>query len=647
MIWIWVWGGMSCGDPSTTSSSQSDADFNPAELLPFDVDTLSDDSFVFDKVDSYRDSRLDATNAADVFDVVAVDVVDVTETDPQDVAAASDIATVPETGPWGFLIPKGDVSDILFVKDNPIDVKVELAPADWDTLVAQKRTFMDIILGADCLDHPPEDMFTEFFAKVSVNGLPWMEGTVRRKGFLGSMSTSKPSLLVKLDTVIPDQRLYGLDRLTLNGVRQDPSHLSTCLAYRIFSDAGYPAPRCGFARVTVNGNYLGVYVHVEAVKKPFLRNYFPDDEGNLYEGTLSDFRPEFIGSFEKKTNEKAADFSDINNVMNALKADPSQIESILADHFDVERFYAFWALEVLTHHWDGYAGNTNNFFLYHDPQTELFTLMPWGADSTFMAPTQINPGEPPPASVMATGILPFLLYQSPGGRAAYVTRLLELLDTVFHEDELIQTVETWASAILPHLPEKDVAPATADKGRIIEFIQTKRQAILAELNPVPLPWTKPLRGSICWADAGQVEMNFTTTWGTKGTSGFWEGGSGEVLEYVHQGEPSTYTQVGAVAGWELAAQGGFTAVIGVGGLLPNGDLETITLFTKPALLVPNSSIPFDWNSLQAHRHRWPPPYDQPISMGFVADGVLEITEAGTNKGDKITAKLSAGFWVPL
>lgn len=561
--------------------------------------------------------------------------------------AEPDVTEPPVTGPWGFGVPEPDESDVLFTKDGLIDVQIEMAPGDWDTLVAEKRTFLDIILGADCLDHPPENMFKEFLAKVTVNGLPTLDATVRRKGFLGSMSTSKPSLLVKLDAVVPGQRLYGMDRLTLNGVRQDPSHVATCLAYKIFSDAGYPAPRCGFAKVKVNGNDLGVYVHVEAVKKPFLRRYFSDDEGNLYEGTLSDFRPEFIGSFEKKTNEKEADFGDILAVMEALQSQPEQVETILADDFEVDRFYAFWAFEVLTHHWDGYAGNTNNFFLYQDPQTQRFTMMPWGADSTFMLPQQINPNDPPPASVMATGILPYLLYQSPESRAKYLNTLQTLLEQAYHEDELIETVEKWAAVILPHLPQKDVASATQDQARVIEFIQTKRQAILAEINPTPIEWTKPLRGSICWAEAGHIAMEFETSWGTKGTSGFWEGGTGAVTDYEHKGQPSNYTKVGAVAGWELAAAGGFTAVIGVGGLLPNNDLETITLFTKPSLLTPNTSIPFDWTSLQAHRHRWPPPYDKPISMGFVADGILEIDEAGTQAGSPIQATMKAGFWEAL
>ena len=42
----------------------------------------------------------------------------------------------------------------------------------------------------------------------------------------------------------------------------------------MFEKAGLPAPRCNFARVSMNGEDLGIYVHVEPVKKAFLRDNF-------------------------------------------------------------------------------------------------------------------------------------------------------------------------------------------------------------------------------------------------------------------------------------------------------------------------------------------------------------------------------------
>ena len=103
---------------------------------------------------------------------------------------------------------------------------------------------------------------------------------------------------------------------------RDTSMVNTCLAYRIFAAAGSPSPRCNFATVTVNGKNLGLYVHVEEIKKPFLARHFSSAEGNQYEGTVSDFTADYRGTLEKKSNEDADDWSDIDAVVSALR-DPS------------------------------------------------------------------------------------------------------------------------------------------------------------------------------------------------------------------------------------------------------------------------------------------------------------------------------------
>ena len=57
-------------------------------------------------------------------------------------------------------------------------------------------------------------------------------------------------------------------------------------------------------------------------RSPFLTRHFNNAEGNLYEGTVSDFTPDFRGTFEKKTNKDADEWSDIDAVVAALQ-DPS------------------------------------------------------------------------------------------------------------------------------------------------------------------------------------------------------------------------------------------------------------------------------------------------------------------------------------
>jgi hypothetical protein len=95
----------------------------------------------------------------------------------------------------------------------------------------------------------------------------------------------------------------GTERLLLHNNLQDPSAVRQCLAYDVFRAAGHEAPRCNLAHVTVNGEDLGVYTHVEAVRSDYLRRHHASDEGDLYEGALSDFLDGWMATFDPKTND--------------------------------------------------------------------------------------------------------------------------------------------------------------------------------------------------------------------------------------------------------------------------------------------------------------------------------------------------------
>src|SRR5262249_49774481 len=148
---------------------------------------------------------------------------------------------------------------------------------------------------------------------------------VRKKGFLGSLDPVKPGLKLKFDEYVNGQRFLDLKQMTLNNSRQDPSYVHQCLSYATFNAAGIPASRCNFAHVKVNGADLGLYVHVESASKDFLERTYPNPEGNLYEGTLSDFRDGWTATFDLKTNTSANDRSDLNPVVDALKAPDDQL----------------------------------------------------------------------------------------------------------------------------------------------------------------------------------------------------------------------------------------------------------------------------------------------------------------------------------
>ena len=112
---------------------------------------------------------------------------------------------------------------------------------------------------------------------------------VRKKGLIGSVVSTRPSLKVKFDEYVDGQTFAGLDGLTLNNNNQDQRLLQKFLAYDLYTRAGVPAPQASFARVRVNGEDLGVYTRVETIDEAFLRRAFGNDKGVLFEGYAGDF----------------------------------------------------------------------------------------------------------------------------------------------------------------------------------------------------------------------------------------------------------------------------------------------------------------------------------------------------------------------
>ena len=422
------------------------------------------------------------------------------------------------TGPSGEPHP----SDVYFALDHVLDIAIDLAPEDWDSLRTQIRAFADVFGGSDCLAQPFESPYSWFPAQVTVDGETRADVGVRKKGFLGSGNTEKPSLKLRFDKYVDGQLLGGvMERMTLNNSTQDESLINTCLAYQVFADAGLPVPRCNFATVSVNGESLGLYVHVEDLKTSMVDRSFANPEGNLYEGTMSDFRPEWRGTFEKKTNEDADDWSDINAVVAALQ-DPTPAGLTALDAaIDRDRFLSFWATEVLVGHWDGYASNRNNFYFYGEPGAPL-VFIPWGVDQVFGKTDNPIDGVDTPPSVMAHGAIAHRLYRDDAMRVAYADRLRELLDTVWNEAQLLQAADELADIVQTHALAETRAGAARDADRVRRFIRARRAEVLADLEPEPPAWPWPqaeaadfCRGGSGAFESGTFELRFETTWGSK------------------------------------------------------------------------------------------------------------------------------------
>ena len=572
--------------------------------------------------------------------------------EPADTAEPAEPADA--TGPAGTA--EADPSDAYFALARVLDISIEIAVEDWDTLRHQTRTFEDLIAEIEEyeLSRPFASIYTWFSATVTVDGETHADVGVRKKGFLGSQSDTKPALKLRFDKYVDDQALGGvMERMTLNNSVQDPSMVNTCLSYRVFAAAGSPAPRCNFATVSVNGTDLGLYVHVEEIKKPFLARHFESNDGNLYEGTISDFTPTYRGTIEKKTNEDDDDWSDIDAVVAALEDESDTGLEALGEIVDLDRYLTHWATEVLVGHWDGYAGNRNNYWFYREPGGR-FVFIPWGVDDTFHLKEDPNPFDnisDPPPSVLALTAIPNRLYNHPDWQAAYVARLREILDTAWDEEELLAAVDEMAAIVQEHGLPKARDAAAEDTDRVRKFILKRGGELLADLTPEPPDWPEPEPFGgvepVASAGSGTLEFAFETAWGTN-----WSAdplSQGTVLRLSLNGSDEPTEGLAMLAGHSseeelaLLPQTDDHASIALVALGDDESLSGMTLVVDMKYLAAGERLVIGEDLIAGGVWRVPPGASQPDSFSPFTEGVLELSAGGTTAGDRIAGAFSGAF----
>ena len=418
-----------------------------------------------------------------------------------------------------------------------VPISVEMDPDDLEVLRREGRSFAALAEG--CADGPSVYPWTDFMATATVDGERLQRVGVRKKGYFGSLLVTRPSIKIRFNQYVQRQHVSGVRRVTLNNNRQDPSNILQCLAYRIFADAGVATPMCGFAQLTVNGEDMGVYTTLETYDRDFLARHFPSGDGKLYEGQLSDFRVNWVETFENKLQKEFDDRHELFELARALRADDEDLLELVEPLVDLDAYLSFWAVETLMGHWDGYNGNTNNFFVYLEPTTKKFYFLPWGTDGVFaVSPFLLRPA---PLSVNAAAMLPNRLYGLAEIRTRYFARLRELLDTVWDEEALIAEIDRYAEVLAPHADETALETART-------YVRERRGAIEAELAQGEPVWDFPLNpDERCFTTQPEVHATFSTTWGT--ADALIPFGLGEAdLSIVIDGEEQTFTAQSAVAG---------------------------------------------------------------------------------------------------
>ena len=391
--------------------------------------------------------------------------------------------------------------DDIFPTDRVLDVQITVDEKDWDTIRHQSRDFASALHESRKVA-PIDGPYTYVDASVTIDGVKFPEVGLRKKGFLGSLNTTRPSLKIKLNYINKEAGIDGLTNLTLNNNQQDESLVSQFMGYALFNTADSPAPRCTYAKVTVNGINLGIYSHVETVRKPLLKRAFGNDNGTLYEGPYVDFYEGWEGSFERKRGKDKPGREKIKQLIKVLESDDENIEQAIGALVDLDSFYTFWAVEGLLGFWDGYSGNNNNFFIYLNPETDKFHFLPWGADSLFTKFSKLKYDPRAPISVKTQGLIAHKLYQLESSRERYAKTLMDIIEKHWNEGELLTEIDRIEAMVTPHLVQSQLVFSDKEKQKeergtfarsleaTREFIRQRRADITREIAHGMPEWKK-------------------------------------------------------------------------------------------------------------------------------------------------------------
>lgn len=156
----------------------------------------------------------------------------------------------------------------LFDSSQVMQIEIEIDRENWEDILA---------------DPVAEEYHS---CDVKVNGEIYTDVGIRTKGNtslsqVAESDSDRYSFKLEFDHYDKNKSLDGLDKLVLNNLFSDATYVKEYISYDIFRYAGVKTPYYAFAALTVNGEYYGCYLALEAMEDSFLERTY-GNEGQLY-----------------------------------------------------------------------------------------------------------------------------------------------------------------------------------------------------------------------------------------------------------------------------------------------------------------------------------------------------------------------------
>ena len=169
--------------------------------------------------------------------------------------------------------------------DTGVSMEYETALFDTDSVIS-----VNILMDEDDWEEMLDNAISEEYHKcnVEINGKTFYQVAIRPKGntslssIASDPTTDRYSFKIEFDHYVDGQTCFGLDKLILNNNYADATNMKEALIYDMYQYLGADASLYNYAEISVNGEYWGVYLALEAVEDSFLLRNYGTQDGELY-----------------------------------------------------------------------------------------------------------------------------------------------------------------------------------------------------------------------------------------------------------------------------------------------------------------------------------------------------------------------------
>ena len=227
----------------------------------------------------------------------------------------------------------------LFDTSSILTVNILMDEADWNDMLANATA---------------EEYYQ---CDVEIGGTTFYRVAIRPKGntsltsIANDPTTDRYSFKLEFDHYVDGQTCFGLDKLILNNNYADATNMKEALIYDMYQYLGADASLYNYAKLSVNGEYWGVYLALEAVEDSFLLRNYGVQDGELY-------KPDSMNIGGGK------DFGDFN------------ADDIDFGDLDLDNLLRYMAVHIFSVNEDSLSGSmAHNYYLYE--AGGKLNLIPW------------------------------------------------------------------------------------------------------------------------------------------------------------------------------------------------------------------------------------------------------------------------------